>query len=152
MSLTTRLCPSWPDDSWGTTSVVAIPIPFPCCDRIKQWPGKPHHPDVFEPHPKLLIIQVGLLRIRRQASTSVVPAVVANIHIFPPPTWLIMEPDSSHRVRRHSCLLRAGLGQTNAAGNKDKNGAQIVPRFTPEAFGGKIRTTRQDLQRGSRRL
>src|SRR5208282_4514667 len=28
MSLTTRLCPTWPDNSWGTTSVVAIPIPF----------------------------------------------------------------------------------------------------------------------------
>src|SRR5208337_5077064 len=28
MSLTTRLCPNWPDDSWGTTSVVAIPVPF----------------------------------------------------------------------------------------------------------------------------
>src|SRR5271169_93316 len=28
MSLTTRLRPIWPDNSWGTTSVVAIPIPF----------------------------------------------------------------------------------------------------------------------------
>src|SRR5271169_1445812 len=30
MSLTTtaRFCPSCPNDSWGTTSVVAIPVPF----------------------------------------------------------------------------------------------------------------------------
>src|SRR5208282_5028746 len=28
ISLTTRLRPIWPDNSWGTTSVVAIPIPF----------------------------------------------------------------------------------------------------------------------------
>src|SRR6266436_3277282 len=27
MSLTIRFRPSWPPDSWGTTSVVAIPIP-----------------------------------------------------------------------------------------------------------------------------
>src|SRR5580658_3439909 len=25
---TTRLCPNCPDDSWGTTSIVAIPTPF----------------------------------------------------------------------------------------------------------------------------
>src|SRR5215467_8377569 len=28
MSLAMRRCPSWPDDSWGTTSVVAIPCTF----------------------------------------------------------------------------------------------------------------------------
>ena len=28
MSLTTRLCPNRPDNSWGTTTVVAIPMPF----------------------------------------------------------------------------------------------------------------------------
>src|ERR1700674_2233878 len=27
MSLTTRCCPNWPDDSCGTISVVAIPVP-----------------------------------------------------------------------------------------------------------------------------
>lgn len=28
MSLTTRFCPSWPDDPRGATSVVAITLPF----------------------------------------------------------------------------------------------------------------------------
>src|ERR1700724_4830985 len=46
MSLTTRLCPNWPDDSWGTISVVAIPVPFwskPC----KLLSGQTRHPGSF---------------------------------------------------------------------------------------------------------
>src|ERR1700733_5201264 len=52
MSLTMRFCPSWPDDSWGTISVVAISLPSfclkstsyrrtPCPEVVRSGRGKP---------------------------------------------------------------------------------------------------------------